>query len=63
MLKKYVTLVIFLSLLFTSSEMIAQKKVDPPSPAPPPPPGLPIDGGVALLLIAGVGYGIKKLRE
>ena len=35
--------------------------------APPPPPDLPvdtpIDGGLSLLVAAGVGYGIKKVRD
>lgn len=26
-------------------------------------PGCPIDGGLGLLLAAGAGYGIKKIRE
>jgi len=35
-------------------------------PGPPDPsgdPDLPIDGGVGILLAAGIGYGIKKIRE
>jgi len=30
---------------------------------PPPPGDTPIDGGLGLLLAAGVGYGIKKYRN
>ena len=30
---------------------------------PPDPEDTPIDGGVGLLLAAGVGYGIKKYRD
>ena len=26
-------------------------------------PGAPVDGGLSLLLAAGAGYGIKKIRE
>lgn len=37
--------------------------LDPPPPAPPPPPGLPIDGGLSLLLVSGVAYGIYELRR
>jgi hypothetical protein len=40
--------------------MIAQ---GPPPPPPPPPPGLPIDGGLLFLLIAGIVYGVKKLKN
>jgi len=32
-------------------------------PPPPPPPGLPIDGGLFVLAILGVAYGVKKLKE
>ena len=36
--------------------------VPPPIP-PPPPPGLPIDGGLIFLLIAGLLFGVRKLRQ
>ena len=32
-------------------------------PPPPPPSGAPIDGGLSLLLVAGVGYGAKKIAD
>ncbi|PKP09603.1 MAG: hypothetical protein CVU08_14130 [Bacteroidetes bacterium HGW-Bacteroidetes-3] len=40
----------------------------PPKPElgnapPPPPPGLPIDGGLSLLLVSGVAYGIYELKR
>ena len=39
-------------------------KIDPIPFAPPPPPNpIPIDGGVGFLLVAGVGYGLKRMRE
>ena len=41
--------------------MIAQGP--PLPPPPPPPPGLPIDGGLLFLLIAGIVYGVKKLKN
>jgi hypothetical protein len=28
-----------------------------------PDPDVPIDGGLSLLLVAGVGYGVKKIRD
>jgi hypothetical protein len=31
-------------------------------PPPPPPPGLPIDGGIFLLMSLAIGYAIKKIR-
>ena len=66
MLKKYITLIIFVSFLLVSSEVMAQPGcVDPTAPGPPCPPGTPIGGGsgIAILLAAGAAYGIKKLRE
>ena len=35
----------------------------PPPPAPPAVPGVPIDGGLGLLLLAGAGYGVHRLRR
>lgn len=47
--------------------MAYAKKKGPPEPelanAPPPPPGLPIDGGLSLLLVSGVAYGIYALKR
>ncbi len=32
--------------------------------APPPPPNpIPIDGGVGFLLAAGIGYGLKRMKD
>ena len=39
--------------------MIAQG----PPPPPPPPPGLPIDSGLLFLFIAGIAYGVKKVKN
>lgn len=36
-------------------------QIVPPPVPPPPPPGLPIDGGVILLLIGGIIYGVRKI--
>ena len=30
---------------------------------PPPNPDTPIDGGLGLLLVAGVGYGVKRFKD
>lgn len=38
------------------------QKVPPPA-GPPPPVGLPIDGGSVYLFIAGVAYGVYKLKK
>ena len=32
-------------------------------PPPPPPPGLPIDSGIVYLLLLGVAYGIRKVKD
>jgi hypothetical protein len=46
-----------------SVQAIAQG--DPPPPPPPPvdPGDVPVDGGLAFLLAAGVGYGAKKAYD
>ncbi len=68
MFKKYITTVLVISLFFVSTEMFAQC---PPGQAPHPVtgqcrpvgPGVPVDGGIALLLAAGIAFGIKKIRD
>ncbi|HZW62914.1 MAG TPA: hypothetical protein VFF15_04625 [Flavobacteriaceae bacterium] len=35
----------------------------PPPPAPPPPPGLPVDGGVIFLALAGLIFGVVVLLK
>ena len=53
-MKKLASLLLLLLFPLT---MIAQ------GPPPPPPPGFPIDGGLLFLLIAGMAYGVKKLKN
>ena len=43
------------------SELSAAVEVGP-DPGPPPT-GLPVDGGLSLLLAAGIGYGANRLRK
>lgn len=50
--KKIILLFIFL--------LIVEKIIAQP---PPPPVGLPIDGGIGFLFIAGVLYGMCKLKK
>ncbi len=38
-------------------------QVVPPPIPPPTPPGLPIDGGIGFLLMAGIFYGTKKYKD
>ena len=34
-----------------------------PPPPVPPPPGLPIDSGIVYLLLLGVAFGIRKVKD
>jgi hypothetical protein len=54
----YLMLVLAICLI-APSVLLAQG----PPPPPPPPADVPIDGGVGLLIAAGVGYGVKKVRD
>ena len=56
MLKKYSLLILFILLVFVSSDILAQPGVVPP-------PDTPIDGGLGILLALGVGYAVKKIRD
>ena len=67
MLKKYIALVLFVTLVLFSSDIFSQQRGAPPcgSPpcGPPPPPDAPIDSGIGILLVLGVGYAVKKLKK
>ncbi len=74
MLKKYVTLILFVLFVFVSSNAVAHT-CGPglthsgtghncsSSGGPPNPPGVPIDGGVGILLVLGIGYAASKLKD
>ena len=47
-------------LVLICATMFAQK---PPDPSGTPPVGLPIDGGIAVLIVSGVAYGIYELKR
>lgn len=57
--KKIIASILFVLISFVC---MAQRAGDgiPPPPSPPPPPGLPIDGALPFLLLAGIFYGIKN---
>ena len=50
--------IIFLLILLVSPIFINSAIGQPP---PPPPQDIPIDGGLSLLIVAGMAYGAKKI--
>ena len=72
-IKKIIPFLLLTLILSFSGSLLAQGPFDPtptdppvgsdPPPPPPMDPGVPIDGGVSLLLAAGAAYGVKKYRE
>ncbi len=53
-------------LMLLCATMYAQKGGDMPVPGTndnPPPVGLPIDGGLSLLLISGIAFGFYELKR
>ncbi|MDB2385514.1 hypothetical protein N9V96_03480, partial [Polaribacter sp.] len=61
-MKKKILLLTILALVFTT--VFCGQIMPPPNAAvPPPPPGLPIDGGLGFLLIAGLLYGYKRIKD
>ena len=59
-------LMLCFSFMLFSLAAYSQKGPVPPQPKPEdttPPPGLPIDGGLSLLLASGVVYGIYSLKR
>ncbi len=72
MKKKYLkTTILTVAMTFMSMQAFSFQSNSaakaPPQPAakgvPPPPPGLPIDGFLTYLLIAGSVFGISRLRK
>ncbi|MGC4040741.1 MAG: hypothetical protein QM710_08165 [Flavobacterium sp.] len=54
---------IILAVFFLSAGNMFADAGPPPPSTPPPPPGLPLDGGVVLLLVLSITYGIYKLNK
>lgn len=54
-----------ISILFLFAFVLIITKVEAqgPPPPPPPPPAVPLDGGISLLIAAGVAYGSKKVMD
>ena len=57
--------ILYLSLFFLLISFNTDLKAQPPDPGggQGDPPGVPIDGGLSLLLAAGVAYGGKKVYQ
>lgn len=66
MKSKFNKYLLSLALVLICATMYAQKKGDVPVPGTnggTPPPGLPIDGGLSLLFISGIAYGVYELKK
>ena len=58
---KIINITVFVvGLLLTAEPIFAQLPLPPSLPIPP---GAPIDGGLSLLAAAGIGYGMKKMKN
>lgn len=60
MLKKILTILILMTALMVAPEFIQSAIAQPPPPDIQP---IPIDGGLGLLLAAGIFYGARKLKN
>lgn len=65
MIVKNLKLMLVTAMITIPSLLWAQTPTDPPPPADPPQndADLPFDGGVSLLVAAGIGYGLKKVHD
>ncbi|MCL7764137.1 hypothetical protein MPF19_11980 [Polaribacter sp. Z014] len=43
--------------------IVNAQNVPRPAGPPPPPPGLAIDGGLIFLVVSGIIYGVKKVKN
>ena len=58
--KKLIRVLMIFIMVFTVNLVVHAQDPNGPDPGPDP---APIDGGLGILLAAGVGYGVKKYRE
>jgi hypothetical protein len=56
-------IVIILVVFFLQQTNVFADSGPPPPSSPPPPPGLPLDGGLFMLLVVSLCYGIYKLNK
>lgn len=59
-MNKYFTILVFIVVFVLSPAFVQTAIAGPP---PPPPPQVPIDGGLGVLLAAGVAYAAKRLYK
>ncbi len=60
---QFLLTIILLLVVCTSYAIVAPSPPQPLAPNGPGPGLVPIDGGIAILLAAGVAYGIKKIKQ
>jgi hypothetical protein len=56
-------IIIFLVVFLLQQATVFAAPSPPPPTTPPPPPGLPLDGGIFLLVLLSVAYGIYKINS
>lgn len=63
MVSKLIKSLLVLAFILFSSGVFAQDDSPPCPKQPCQGPSTPIDGGIAVLIAIGIGYGIKKVRD
>lgn len=56
-------LFIILGVFFLQQTNVFANGGPPPPSTPPPPPGLPLDGGLIVLIVLGIFYGFYKWKN
>jgi hypothetical protein len=64
-IKSYRILITFLLFIFISKALYSQGGPVPPTPGGgiPGQEGIPVDGGITILVAAGIGFGVKKIKD
>ncbi len=55
--------IFFLAVFFLTFTVCYGQGEEPPPPPPTPPPGLPVDGGILVLLFISIIFGIYKIYQ